>query len=283
MVYNLHYKIKNTYRTPVKRANYQILIIPMESEQQELKSFKISCSLGQTPGFEQNHFGFESMQFYIDSPFYEVDFEFDAEVEIKETNPFDFNSLDKMNEFAIISSNEFYIDNHLYLAPTELTTLDEKHSAYFPNYSSNLNVHHFLLTLNRFIYHLIEYSQGSTDVDTTAQEVVRQKKGVCQDFAHVFISICRNNGIPARYVSGYLGQGEDNHLIGNGQLHAWVEALIPDVGWVAYDPTNNLLADHHYVKIAHGTDYRDCSPIKGVISSSGKQSSVHSVQVNQQQ
>jgi transglutaminase-like putative cysteine protease len=127
---------------------------------------------------------------------------------------------------------------------------------------------------------LLEYSPESTDVNTPIDEVLRLKKGVCQDFAHLFISVCRSNKIPARYVSGYLNQGAD--FTGSSQLHAWVEALIPELGWIGFDATNNLVADHHYIKIAHGTDYRDCSPIIGVLETTGTQKSIHSVTVTNQ-
>jgi len=92
--------------------------------------------------------------------------------------------------------------------------------------------------------------------------------------------VCRLNKIPARYVSGYLNQGAG--FTGPSQLHAWVEALIPELGWAGFDATNNLVADHHYIKIAHGTDYRDCSPIIGVLETSGAQKSIHSVTVTNQ-
>ncbi|MBK6283582.1 MAG: transglutaminase family protein [Draconibacterium sp.] len=150
----------------------------------------------------------------------------------------------------------------------------------FPVYSGEIQVFDYLLKLNNFIFQLLDYSPESTDVNTPISEVLQIKKGVCQDFAHLFISVCRQNKIPARYVSGYLNQGAG--FVGSSQLHAWVEALIPDLGWVGFDATNNLLADHHYIKIAHGTDYRDCSPIIGVLETTGSQKSTHSVTVTNQ-
>jgi transglutaminase-like putative cysteine protease len=134
--------------------------------------------------------------------------------------------------------------------------------------------------LNSHLFHLLEYSPESTDVNTPIEDILKIRKGVCQDFAHLFISVCRQNKIAARYVSGYLNQGAG--FTGASQLHAWVEVLIPELGWIGFDSTNNLLADHHYIKIAHGTDYRDCSPIIGVLESTGNQKSIHSVTVTNQ-
>jgi transglutaminase-like putative cysteine protease len=154
------------------------------------------------------------------------------------------------------------------------------HNIPFPVWSNEIQLFDYLLKLNGFLHHLLEYSPESTDVNTPIEEVLKIRKGVCQDFAHVFISVCRQNKIPARYVIGYLNQGAG--FTGSSQLHAWVEVLIPEMGWIGFDSTNNLLADHHYIKIAHGTDYRDCSPIIGVLESTGNQKSIHSVTVTNQ-
>ena len=150
----------------------------------------------------------------------------------------------------------------------------------FPEYSGKIQIFEYLLKLNSYLFELLEYSPESTDVNTPIEEVLRISKGVCQDYAHLFLSVCRKNKIPARYVSGYLNQGAD--FIGSSQLHAWVEVMIPELGWVGFDATNNLVADHHYIKIAHGTDYRDCSPIIGVLETTGAQKSIHSVTVTNQ-
>jgi transglutaminase-like putative cysteine protease len=80
------------------------------------------------------------------------------------------------------------------------------------------------------------------------------------------LAILRKNNIPSRYVSGYLNQGSQK--LGDGAVHAWIQALIPGIGWLGFDPTNNLLEDHHYIKIAHGVDIRDCTTLKGVVKGS---------------
>ncbi len=91
----------------------------------------------------------------------------------------------------------------------------------------------------------------------------------------------RANGIPARYVSGYLDQGHE--FTGNAAMHAWAEALLPGTGWIGFDPSNNLLANIHYIKIGHGLDYKDCMPINGILIAKGEGTTEYSVQVNEQQ
>ena len=124
-------------------------------------------------------------------------------------------------------------------------------------------IHGQALAIMSWIHHEFTYSPGSTDVNTHLEEAFAQRRGVCQDYAHVMIGMCRSIGIPARYVSGYLYNGSQDHLIGDQASHAWVEVHLPHAGWVGYDPTNNTIADERFVKIAVGRDYHDVSPIQG--------------------
>jgi len=114
-----------------------------------------------------------------------------------------------------------------------------------------------VLALMKLVHTEIKYESNSTRVHTHAREVLRDKRGVCQDFAHVMIGLCRVLKIPALYVSGYLATETAS------ATHAWVEVLIPGVGWIALDPTHNRLADETYIKIAVGRDYADVPPVKG--------------------
>jgi transglutaminase-like putative cysteine protease len=107
------------------------------------------------------------------------------------------------------------------------------------------------------------YVPNSTSASTHMSEVIHDRRGVCQDFAHVMIGMCRALGIPARYVSGYLYNGPKSHLRGAQASHAWCEVYIPNRGWFGLDPTNNLLAGENYIKIATGRDYEEAAPIRG--------------------
>lgn len=115
----------------------------------------------------------------------------------------------------------------------------------------------------RFTHSNFAYMPNSTHVGTMMTEVITERRGVCQDFAHVMLGMCRSLKIPARYVSGYLYNGPDGHLLGSQASHAWCEIFLPGTGWRALDPTNNQFADERYVKIAIGRDYADIVPVKG--------------------
>jgi transglutaminase-like putative cysteine protease len=138
-------------------------------------------------------------------------------------------------------------------------------------------------SLMQKIFKTIEFKPGFTTVNTKVESVLKSKKGVCQDFAHLMIACLRNLGIPARYVSGYLETmpppGKPK-LIGSDASHAWVAVYFPDIGWVEFDPTNNLLPSHKHITVAFGRDYFDVAPIKGIIFSSGNQTISVKVDVN---
>ena len=133
------------------------------------------------------------------------------------------------------------------------------------------------------VYRTFSYQQHVTSVTTTVPEVLGARAGVCQDFAHVLLGLCRAIDVPARYVSGYIvvsgqaqsqgsaGQwqsqsqssGEPGPSRGAGASHAWIEAWTPTYGWRGFDPTNNLLASANHVKMAIGRDYSDVPPTRG--------------------
>lgn len=127
------------------------------------------------------------------------------------------------------------------------------------------------------IYTNFTYAKGATSVSTTLPELLEARGGVCQDFAHLAVGCFRSVGLPARYVSGYIetyappGQVK---LAGSDATHAWASVLVPGGRWVDLDPTNDHLADSRYITTAWGRDFRDVSPLKGVIFTEGKKSTL---------
>jgi transglutaminase-like putative cysteine protease len=119
------------------------------------------------------------------------------------------------------------------------------------------------LRLARFVHGALEYCPGATTVQTRAGEALRQGRGVCQDFAHATIALCRSLGIPALYASGYLYNGPRDLLRGAQASHAWCEVFVPGSGWRGLDPTNDQAVGEPYVKLAVGRDYADVAPVKG--------------------
>ncbi len=124
--------------------------------------------------------------------------------------------------------------------------------------------------LAAYINQQFEYRPQTTDVFTAVDEVIHNRVGVCQDFAHLFISVARVMEIPTRYVSGYIHAGKGRR--GAGASHAWAESLVPGRGWIGYDPTNPIRASEHHVRVAVGRDYQDISPTRGTFVGAAKES-----------
>ena len=125
-----------------------------------------------------------------------------------------------------------------------------------------------------------EYAPQATEVDSLIEEALSNRRGVCQDFAHIMISLVRGVHIPCRYVSGYLFHRVEEHdRSAEDATHAWVEALLPGLGWVGFDPTNNLIASQRHIRVAIGRDYGDVPPTRGVFKGEAKTELSVAVQV----
>lgn len=123
--------------------------------------------------------------------------------------------------------------------------------------------------LTSAIHQRMGFETSSTEPDTPALDAFNAGHGVCQDFAHIFAAVARSIGIPARYVSGHLFRRDGN--VAQEAAHAWAEAWIDDLGWVAFDPANGISADDAYIRVACGLDYRDAAPFAGARSGGGEE------------
>ena len=130
------------------------------------------------------------------------------------------------------------------------------------------------------LHEAVAYEAGQTDVGCTAAEALGQGRGVCQDHAHLFIACCRVLGVPARYVSGYLyGEADESGVAS----HAWAEAYVENLGWVAFDPANAVCANEEYIRLAVAMDYDGAAPIRGMRRGGGIEEMDVSVHVTQDQ
>lgn len=161
------------------------------------------------------------------------------------------------------------LDARQFVLPSPAAATSSAAAAYVaPSFPAGRSLVDALADLAHRIRADFEYRPGSTDVDTSADELLERGAGVCQDFAHLAIIGLRSLGLAARYVSGYLETepppgGE--RLQGADVSHAWLAAFVPGVGWLDLDPTNDQFVDDRYVTVAWGRDYGDVPPLKGVI------------------
>lgn len=141
------------------------------------------------------------------------------------------------------------------------------------SFKPNRPLYEAALELMQRIYTDFDFVPGFSNIATPLEVVMREKKGVCQDFAHIAIACIRSVGLPARYVSGYietLPPPGKKKLIGTDASHAWFSVFIPTLGWFDFDPTNNQIPKNQHITVAHGRDYYDVPPLKGIIYTTGK-------------
>ena len=123
----------------------------------------------------------------------------------------------------------------------------------------------FLKRINQVFASEFDYVPLSTQVDSPIEDCLSSKQGVCQDFSHIMIGLARLAGIPARYISGYLFHRKDLKDRSSGDAsHAWLEAYLPNHGWIGFDPTNNMLTTERHIVTCVGRDYKDVPPTRGV-------------------
>lgn len=128
------------------------------------------------------------------------------------------------------------------------------------------------VSIMQYLYENFEYVQGVTNINTTAEEAFALGRGVCQDYSHIMLSLCRMSNVPARYVVGML--------IGEGLSHAWVE-IFHEGNWIALDPTNNVIVTDEHIKISNGRDYKDCTINQGMFTGNAGQVQQIYVSVNE--
>jgi transglutaminase-like putative cysteine protease len=162
-----------------------------------------------------------------------------------------------------------------YLQPTDVVETGRDAAAwarkFFP---AGAPLGEALEKLTHAIHAEFKYRPGTTENSTPLATVWKTREGVCQDFAHIGLSVLRTAGLPARYVCGYIetdAQASGTRLTGAVATHAWIEALVPGMTWVALDPTNRQWVDERYVAVSFGRDYRDATPLRGTFKGSGGQ------------
>jgi transglutaminase-like putative cysteine protease len=123
----------------------------------------------------------------------------------------------------------------------------------------------FLRDIASGVHGSFKYVKKITRVNSPIEDALQSRQGVCQDFAHIMIALVRNARIPCRYVSGYLYHSKESSAAADGATHAWIEALIPRLGWVGFDPTMNAISGERHIRTAIGRDYADVPPTMGMM------------------
>lgn len=173
--------------------------------------------------------------------------------------------------------NNFELRSELlqYMLPSDFVIWDEEIKAFaFNSFDPKQPMYACVQALCRRIFTEFKFDPNHTTVNTPIKTILKEKRGVCQDFSHLAIACFRSMGLAARYVSGYLETmpppGKPK-LQGSDASHAWVSVYIPDLGWYDFDPTNNVSPSERHITVAWGRDYADITPLKGIVFSSNIQ------------
>ncbi len=264
------------YALPAAESHNVVRLMPLSDEDQQCIWFQLRV-VPTTRIRDYEGPGGREHYFLVREPHTLLEITAESLVRTCRENPFmDLNLvLDDWSFYRTEAVRQGYAE---FLAPTRLVPIiPEVHAiAAAARVDAGPSAASFARSLTSYLFEWLTYEQGVTSSRTGLEEFMRERRGVCQDYAHLMLAVCRSRGIPARYVSGYVysGAGEDS-LVGEQTSHAWVECLLPGEVWRGFDPTNALLADDHYVKAHVGRDYDDIVPLRGTY----RGASNHSIEV----
>lgn len=265
------------YPQPASDSFNELRLQPVQTSTQSLLGFQLYIDPDTAATSHTDYFGMTVHSFHVRKPHSTLRVETHAVVVTHAAalpQPILARSLEPHR-------NSFYD----YLEPTErvprgnwTATLE------LPYLQDDENLLEYLRALNTCIRTGFTYAPGATGVGTTLAEFVAGRTGVCQDYAHLMLAVCREQRIPARYISGYIYAGRE--FVGAGATHAWVECFIPhDEGgvWLGFDPTNGVLQTEYHIVIGWGRDYNDVAPMKGSRRGGGAETLEVTVSVQVQQ
>lgn len=237
---SFRYELTASYSAPIRRHNFTVSFLPGDTARQQVLDMAVSI-----PGcehFRQSLGAFGSRRVYglLEEP--HTDFSVVVFGQVK-------TGLDIFEDFG---SNP--LDSAVFRVQSALTQPGPSIRAFHDCLNLNGSAYDRALAIRRAVHEAFSYQPGATSAHESGEKAFARKQGVCQDYAHVMLSLLRMEGIPARYVTGML--------LGEGASHAWVEAQCGGY-WYGFDPTNDLLVDDSYIRVSCGRDSADCAIIRG--------------------
>jgi transglutaminase-like putative cysteine protease len=269
---NIAHETLYRYDRPARGVIQTLRLSPRNHDGQYVTRWRIEASVDSRLDQHEDAFGNIIHVFTADGPFNELKITVEGEVDTQETN-------------GVVRGAIERFPPGMYLRETALTTPDDGILG-FATESRETAGNDTLAILHLITRRLnteIVYDVTPTGTTTTAAETFSLRRGVCQDLAHIFIAAARSLDIPARYVGGHFRRNDG--VITQEAGHAWAEAFVPELGWVAFDPTNGICATEAHVRVAVGLDYLGAAPVRGSRSGGGTETlsvAVHIDQAGQQ-
>jgi transglutaminase-like putative cysteine protease len=264
---SVHYDTSYHYSQPTRRVIQLLRLTPSSFNGQSVLDWRIDVDCDARLREGRDGYGNVTHMLYVDGPIEALKVSVTGKVLTED-------------RAGIVGGLPFDLPHQVFLRQTELTEagrpLHDLAAALTAQGGTELDKLH---RLTAAIHSRMTFDTAGTEVDTPATEAYAQGHGVCQDFSHIFIAVARSVGIPARYISGHLFRRDG--ALRQEAAHAWAEAWIEHLGWVAFDPSNGICTDDAYVRVAAGLDYRDAAPFAGARSGGGREELRVEVQVRQ--
>lgn len=286
--YSVHHRTSYRYSSNVTTSHHEARLIPRATDQQKVLSADVQIT--PTPSSvrrRQDYFGNRTLHFGVSEPHRALDVVATSLVEITPGQPPSAEHSPPWEGVVERLSSDRRRD----VLDAYQMTFDSPHVAKGqafleyarPCFSPGRPVLEAVNALSSRIHAEFTYDNTSTDISTPLSQVLEQRRGVCQDFAHLMIACLRSLGLAARYVSGYLltrpPPGKPK-LVGADASHAWVSVWLPGSGWIDFDPTNDIMPRDEHITLAYGRDFSDVTPLRGVIHGGGQHVLEVSVDVN---
>jgi transglutaminase-like putative cysteine protease len=242
------------YESPAEGVVQVLRMTPSGHDGQRVAQWRVDVDVDGVLRERRDAFGNACQFFFADQPVTSLTVRVTGETQVRDTA-------------GVIAGAREPFSPTIFLRTTALTEPDADLRAFAAESRGDgilARLHDLMGRLNA----AMAFDTDATAVGTTGLEAFHRRRGVCQDYAHIFIAAARSLGIPARYVSGHLAR-TDTHA--QDAAHAWAEAFAPDLGWVAFDAANGVCADDSYLRVATGLDYLDAAPMRGARRGGGEE------------
>lgn len=288
MKYTITHRTLYHYSSGVALCHNEARLLPRQTPWQRCQPSRVAIKPRPALSAErEDFFGNRVLYFAIQDIHQRLEVKIVTDVEVLDTRPFNETSSSppwqQVRRTLREDPDPEIIEARLFELDSRFVTLDPSFREYAqPSFSPGRPLLEAVADLNRRIFREFTYDPHFTTVATPLNEVLSQRRGVCQDFAHLAIACLRGLGLAARYVSGYLETlpppGRPR-LIGADASHAWLAVYVPGAGWAEFDPTNDCMPQERHVTLAWGRDYGDVAPLTGVMTGGGSHSLDVSVDV----
>jgi hypothetical protein len=260
-VFNIVHITKYQYNWPIKESINEIRLFPHNFENQDVLQFQLSITKNPEVAISMDYHGNRVGNFNIMEAHSEMIVE--TNLLVRTTHSQKIPEIDNVKVADLLTK----LENDIYLLRLSYPEKIKKQIEVIKILKEidfyDKSIIDITQQCNEYVFTNFAYTKGITNIETTIDEILEHRQGVCQDFALVLLQLLRTAGIPSRYVSGYICPNE-NGLRGEGATHAWVEIYTPKQGWLGIDPTNNIWTMDSHVKLSVGFNFTECTPIKGL-------------------